>query len=119
MTLVFLSVVIGMEAIYIPLAVASLALGVLYLSDPETFNFGKAFFMGLAFGLVYSTRPPELLLFPVFLAVVIFFALKESFKRKASLVMALFVGFFLIISVQQSFNHQRLRTPLCILVGNI
>ncbi len=104
MTLVFLSVVIGIEAIYIPLTFLALFIAVYFLNT-GTFDYKKAFLLGAAFGLAYNARPPELLLFPFVLAFLIF-KKKRSYKRNmAGIIAFLFIGFILFISIQDVTNY--------------
>ena len=105
MTLVFLAVVIGMEAIYIPLVLLALMAAV-YAFD-SGMDMRKAFFIGCAFGLAYNARPPELLLFPFCLVFVIYlFKKKESILRKTTgAAVSLFAGFLLLVSVQYINNY--------------
>lgn len=105
MTLVFLSVVIGMEAIYIPLVTAALA-GAVYLLTAKGFSIGKSFMTGAVFGLAYLVRPPELLLFPAVLAAIIFIAGKTAGNTgKIKALCALFAGFVLFASTQYLTNY--------------
>ena len=106
MTLIFLSVVIGMEAIYIPLVVLALLIAV-YCLDPEKIDDRKSFFAGCAFGLAYNARAPELLLFPFVLAVIIYLFMRNRMKMRkiVNCLAALFAGFFILISVQYVTNY--------------
>ena len=106
MNLIFLSVVIGMEAIYIPLVMLALFLAVHFLSRGNI-NAGNAFITGCAFGLAYSARSPELLFFPVILGFIFYFfmRLKYSGKRIFTAVSSLVLGFFLLASVQYVTNY--------------
>ena len=106
MTLIFLSAVIGMEAIYIPLVVLALLIAV-YCLDPESINMKKSFFAGCAFGLAYNARAPELLLFPFVLAAIIYLFMRNRMKTSKifSCVITLFTGFLILISVQYAANY--------------
>ncbi|GEM_PF-2541255 len=106
MSLIFLSVVIGMEAIYIPLVLLALFLAVNFFEN-GILNCKKAFLIGAAFGLAYNARPPELILFPFILGFIIFiFMRKKARLKKITLVaVSLLVGFIGIISVQYVRNY--------------
>jgi len=106
MTLVFLSTVIGMEALYIPLVLMALAISadLLCRKAPGT---GKPFLAGCAIGLAYNTRPPELLFFPALLATIMLIAMKGKTEGRniVSAVTALFAGFLILASVQYVSNY--------------
>lgn len=106
MTLVFLSAVIGMEAIYIPLVVLALLIAVTCL-DPESIDTKKSFLSGCVFGLAYNARAPELLIFPFVLAAIIylFMRVKMTIRRIANCLIALFAGFLILASVQYVVNY--------------
>ncbi|MCQ9207596.1 MAG: glycosyltransferase family 39 protein [Omnitrophica bacterium] len=106
MTLVFLSVVIGMEAIYIPLVLLALASAVYLLSNPE-FDYKKAFCIGALFGLAYNARPPELLLFPPVLILIIYAFMRKKMNaiKIATVALFLVIGFTLLISFQYVRNY--------------
>ncbi|MBU0605777.1 MAG: glycosyltransferase family 39 protein [Candidatus Omnitrophica bacterium] len=106
MTLVFLSAVIGMEAIYIPLVVLALLVAV-YCLDPEKIDIKRSLLTGCAFGLAYNARAPELLLFPFVLAVIIYFFMRNRMRiRKiVNCLAALFAGFLILASAQYVFNY--------------
>ncbi|MFC1590132.1 glycosyltransferase family 39 protein [Candidatus Omnitrophota bacterium] len=104
MTLVFLSVVIGMEAIYIPLVFLALAVAAHVLSR-KTVEIKGALLLGCVFGLAYLARPPELLLFPAALGLIIFVKNRLNIRRSMPQITALFVGFLLLVSVQFATNY--------------
>ncbi|MFH1996806.1 MAG: hypothetical protein ABIJ27_07445 [Candidatus Omnitrophota bacterium] len=103
LTLVFLSGVIGMEAIYIPLVYTALAVTVYFLTK-RTIDVKRAFCIGGLFGFAYLARPPELLLLPLFLVVIAFLFLRDA--RPTMRHIAVFLaGFLLVISVQFAVNY--------------
>jgi len=106
MILVFLSVTIGMEALYIPLITLGLVAGVYFLSD-ENPDLKKAFFLGAAFGLAYNARPPILLFWPFVVSGIIYFFMKKSLRKikLAGIIASLLTGFILLISVQHIMNY--------------
>ncbi len=106
LTLVFLSVIIGMESLYIPLVCLALALAI-YFIQPGRLNYKNAFVVGCAFGLAYNTRPPELLPYMFILAVIIWISLRRSRRsvKSTPVIAALLVGFILLISFQYVRNY--------------
>lgn len=106
MTLIFLSVVIGMEAIYIPLLLLALAAAVHLFG--QALNYKKAFLLGSLFGLAYNARPPELLFFPFVLAsIVLYVVIKDRLSRRymIGIIASLFTGFILLASMQYLTNY--------------
>jgi hypothetical protein len=106
MTLIFLSAVIGMEAIYVPLVILALIAAVDFLNS-KTVTSGKAFLLGSLFGLAYLARPPELIFFPFIIAVIAFIFMRKKVNRPKmfSIVSSLFLGFVLLLSVQYAVNY--------------
>lgn len=106
MTLVFLSVVIGMEAIYIPLVVFALLVAV-YCLDPDSIDTKKSLLTGCAFGLAYNARAPELLLFPFVLAAIIYLFMRNKMKMRkiVNCLAVLFAGFLILASAQYVVNY--------------
>jgi len=78
-----------------------------YLLKRKKFDYKKAFLLGAAFGLAYNARPPELILFPLIMAVIIFVFMKKKFHpRKISFIItSFFIGFAVLISVQYVQNY--------------
>lgn len=107
MTLVFLSVVIGMEAIYIPLFTMAMAVAV-YMLASKNFNYKNAFVIGCVVGLANIARS-EVLFFPIILSALIFFFMRNRLKIKSVLlsIAALFVGFILLMSIQHVANYAK------------
>jgi hypothetical protein len=121
MLLIFLSVVIGMESVYIPLVALALAIAVYFL-DGRSFGCKEAFLMGCAVGLAYNARPPELLLFPLILACVIYIFMKRTLSagRIMRAIVSLFTGFVLLASIQLVTNYVlygELRLPFPSAIG--
>lgn len=121
MLLIFLSVVIGMEAFYIPLVMLALAASIYFLNG-RRFGPREAFLLGCAFGTAYNARPPELLLFPFVLAIIIYGVLKKvlSAVKIARIIICLFAGFVLLASLQfctYYILYGELRAPFPSAVG--
>lgn len=106
MMLIFLSAVIGIEAIYIPLVFLALCLAIYFLNRKNP-NCKKAFLLGATFGLAYSIRSPELLLFPFILACIIYVFMRKRLGkvRITGIIAFLFIGFILLSSVQYVMNY--------------
>ena len=106
MNLIYLSVVIGMEAIYIPLVMMAIAVSA-YKMSRGGLDYKKTFLIGCAFGIAYTARPPELLLFPVILAFIIALFMKKNSALQAIMraVISLFIGFILLGSAQYLTNY--------------
>ncbi len=98
--LIFLSTVIGMEAIYVPLLTLAMLITVSILSVKRIryINFGL---MGMAFGAANLIRP-EVLFFPLVLAALFYIFLRREagFKKTALAIVAFFMGFALVILIQ-------------------
>jgi len=106
LTLIFLSVVIGMEALYIPLTAFALALTARILSKGRIDAKG-AFLSGCAFGLANNARP-ELLLFPIALAAVFFiftFGGGRKAGKAARTAFATLLGFAVFMSIQHITHY--------------
>jgi len=103
-TLIFLSIVICMEAIYIPLVIlAFMLIGFMLIKGV---NYKKAFVIGSVFGLANNVRS-EVLLFPLVLAflICIFMWKKLRLKDAAIIVASLLVGFTLFMFIQHITNY--------------
>ena len=107
MTLIFLSVVIGMEAVYVPLVLLTLFIASGIFGKKEKALFGLTAALGVVMGMAYSARPPELLFFPPVLAVMLFFSGKRAMGAgKALLRAGIFIGLCLsVMSVQYVSNR--------------
>ncbi|MDD3905533.1 MAG: hypothetical protein PHS46_03260 [Candidatus Omnitrophica bacterium] len=107
MNLIFLSVVIGMEAIYIPVVLCAIWYMVRLFSRIYNISTKEAFLAGCLFGLAQIIRP-ELLLFPFVLAALICIFVKNGMKLKKAfrVIVFLFAGFLILISVQGFITYR-------------
>lgn len=106
MTLVFLSVVVGMEAIYIPLVLIALLVTIRLLGR-GAIDGKSALTIGLVFGLAYNARPPELLLFPFVLAFMVFVLMRKqmSVTKRAVAAASIVAGFIILAGIQYATNY--------------
>lgn len=123
LTLIFLSVVIGMESLYVPFFLLAVLVTVGFLSA-ERFDYKKGFVSGALFGLANNMRG-ELLLAPLILSIVILITKKVAKPRQIiSSVIAIFLGFMMLASIQhvtlyrQYGEYHVAQTPLSAIFAN-
>lgn len=107
LTLVFLSSVIGMEALYIPLFFLALTAASYFMSS-DRYNYWKAFAVGGLFGFANNARG-ELLFMPFLLSILAFFLIKSRNMNKIRPALlaagAVFLGFVLFMSMQHIASY--------------
>lgn len=99
LTLVFLSVVIGIEALYIPLFFLAVTVAAYFLTA-GSFDYKKGLILGSLFGLANNIRG-ELLFAPFILVFLLF--ISKMIKRPKDMMIAacsVFLGFALLASIQ-------------------
>ncbi|MFA6142128.1 MAG: hypothetical protein WC738_02405 [Candidatus Omnitrophota bacterium] len=103
-TLIFLSAVIGLEALYIPLFTMAIMVAS-YLLLAENFDYKKAFIVGAVFGLANNARS-ELLLIPFILAFLIGVFMRGKIKKSSlpMIALSLFAGFAALCSIEHIVN---------------
>ncbi len=106
LTLVFLSVVIGMESLYIPFLFLAFTAAAYFLSS-ENFDYKKGFILGGLFGFVNNIRG-ELLFMPFILSIAVLVTKSASKPaRIISAICCIFLGFMLLASIQHIVSYRQ------------
>jgi len=105
LTLIFLSAVIGMEAIYIPLFMMAVTVAAHYLTG-SALDWKKAFSIGAAFGLANNARS-EVLFFPILIAmlIVMFLGRRRDWTKTVLIAVSVLIGFVMLMSIQHITNY--------------
>ncbi len=107
MNLIFLSIVIGMEALFIPMLYMAFTMVIAYFQKPDKAKLIYGLLIGVFLGFTNMVRG-EALFVPFFIGIlaVIFFKRSLGMRRAIAIASSLILGFSLILTLHATINYK-------------